>query len=163
MIRLYLSVFSALFILVVPKESVGQYGNFTDLSGVTIQVGKLGSVTKKLGIDETAIKNHALVLLRSKLPRLLVKDSADSTVYIHVDVGEVTTGREAIGYYGFVTVSVSRVVTIMKTGKVTEADLFSGTQRLRGPLSHTSDGVRGVIDNLLTSFAAAWSKDNPSK
>ena len=163
MIRLYLSVFSALFILVVPKVSVGQYGNFTDLSEVTIQVGKLESVTKKLGLDETAIKNHALVLLRSKLPRLLVKDSADSTVYIHVDVGEVRTGREAIGYYGFVSVGVSRVVTIIKTGKVTEADLFYGTQRLRGPLSNTSDGVRGVLDSLLTSFAAAWDKDNPSE
>ena len=99
MIRLYLPFFLALLFLVVPNESAGQYGNLTDLSEVMIHVEKLGSAAKKLGLDEMEIENHVLVLLRSKLPHLLVKDFIAPTVYIHVNVAETKAEGEVIGYW----------------------------------------------------------------
>jgi len=163
MVRLYLPLFLALFILGVPEESPAQNGNFTDLSEVTIVVEKLDSESKNLGLDETAIKNHVLVLLRTKLPRLLVEDSALSRVHINVDVGDIRTGSEVLAYYGSVSMGVARMVTIMETRKVTLAFLYNSTIRLTGPPSRTSENVRGVLDQLLTGFAAAWYQDNPSK
>ncbi len=110
-----------------------------------------------------AIKKHVLVLLRTKLPRLLVEDSALSRVHITVDVGEIRKGSEVLAYYGSVSIGVTRMVTIIETGEVTPASLYNSTIRLTGPPSHTSENVRGVLNQLLTGFAAAWYQDNPSK
>ena len=161
MVRLYLPFFLALFILAVPREAAGQNGSFTDVSEVAIQVEELNSQAKNLGLDETAIKNHVLVLLRTKLPRLLVEDSALSRVHINVDVGDIRTGSEVLAYYGSVSMGVTRMVTIMETRKVTLAFLYNSTIRITGPPSRTSENVRGVLDQLLTGFAAAWYQDNP--
>ncbi len=163
MIRLYLPFFLALLFLVVPNESAGQYGNLTDLSEVMIHVEKLGSAAKKLGLDEMEIENHVLVLLRSKLPHLLVKDFIAPTVYIHVNVAETKAEGEVIGYYGSVSVGVIRNVTIIKTGKFRPAYLYYSTIGLTGRPSHTSEGVRDILVDILTHLAAVSYKDNPTK
>jgi len=103
-LRLYIPFFLALFFLVVPKESAGQDGDLTNVSEVSIVVGKLDSPSKTLGLDEMAIKNHVFVLLQSKLPRLLVKDYADSRIHIIVDLAHIKVENEVVGYYGFTAI-----------------------------------------------------------
>ena len=164
MIRLYLLFFLALLILVVPKESAGQNGNFTEMSETFISVPNLSRCAKKLGLDKTSIKNQALVLLRSKLPRLLVKDSAVSGVYVSVYAGPTkTVGGNTVGYFGYVSVGVSRNVTITKTGLNTAGFLWYNTLAIRGTTSTVMENVRISLDQLITEFAAAWYRDNPSK
>jgi len=141
-----------------------------ELIGKVNRILKVGSAAQKRKLDKAVTeingritRNHVLFLLRTKLPRLLVEDSALSRVHINVDVGDIRTGSEVLAYYGSVSMGVTRMVTIMETRKVTLAFLYNSTIRLTGPPSRTSENVRGVLDQLLTGFAAAWYRDNPSK
>ncbi len=162
--RLYLPFLLALFFFAVPKESVAQYGNFTDLSEVTIVVATLESAAKELGLDETEIEDHFLDLLRSKLPGLLVQDSADSSVWVLVNIARSTAYQGyPLGYFGSVSVGVRRRVIIMNTGKVTSGYLWYETHSITGATSNLNEHVRSVLDGLLTSFATAWDQDNPTK
>jgi len=71
----------------------------------------LKSAAKELDLDETQIEDHLLDLLRSKLPDLLVRDSADSSVWILVNVTRSTAYQGyPLGYFGSVSVGVRRVV-----------------------------------------------------
>jgi len=162
MIRPYLPIFLALIILAVPKESAGQYANFADLSEVAIVVDKLEVAAEKFGLDEMAIKRQVLVLLQSKLPDLIVNDAADSGVGILIIVGE-SKGHQGntLGYFGSVSVGLTRKVTIMKTGAMTSGYLWYGARAIKGPTSGLIEHVRDVLDQLLTDLAAVWHRDNP--
>ncbi len=164
MVRLYIFLSLALFILAVPKESAGQHGNFTDLSEVAIVVVKLESATKELGLNETEIKDHLLDFIRSRLPYLLVSDSADSSVVVLVNLARSTAYQGySLGYFGSVSMGVRRKVIIMNTGRVASGYLWYETRALTGGSSDINEHVRSVLDNLLTSFAAAWDQDNTPK
>jgi len=164
MVRLYLPFFLALLFLVVPKESAAQYGNFAEMSEVSILVEIRGTETEKLLFDAPVIKNQALVLLRSKLPRLLVKDSADSVVSVSVYAGKTkTVGGRTIGHFGYLSVGVSRKVRIIKSGTITHGYLWYNTMAIIGPTSDVMENVRPALDRFITDFAAAWYRDNPAK
>ncbi len=159
MYRLYLPLLFALFILAVPEESAGQYGGLTELSEVKIVVEELSREEKKLGLSEDQVKNHVFVLLQSKLRRRLVKDSVEPHVYVNINVG-ITNGG---AYYGTVQVDIYRQVTINKTGKILLASVWDGGISLTGPEGEAVNQVRSLLDQLLTSFAAAWFQDNPNQ
>jgi len=163
MIRLYLSVFFALFVLVVPKESVGQNGELAKLNEVKIVLAALTSEQKKLGLKTQAITDHALVLLRSKLPRLSVKDSAIPYVYININIGIGKVGGVARDYYGAIRVEIKRHVIINTTGKSFYAVVWDTGMRVTGPMNDAVDESRIVLELLLTQFAADWYRDNPAK
>ncbi len=88
MTRLYPRLLFALLALVVPVESAAQNGQLAKLSEIQILVEGLDQSQKRLRLNADEIITHVLVLLRSKLPRLVVKDSTDPYVYINVNVGE---------------------------------------------------------------------------
>ena len=168
MIRPYLPCFLALFILAVPKESVGQGGELAGLNEVSLLVEELPSSTKRFSIKQ-AIKDHALVLLRSKLPRLSVVNESSTIfppyVYIRVNlrIGSTFGGKE-VDYYGSVTVDINRYVTINRTGKRTYGSIWNSSSNMTGPREGSAvNHVREVLDGLLTKFAADWYRDNPAK
>jgi len=162
MVRLYPLLFFALLVLVMPVESEAQDGKLAKLSEVRIIVEALRSDGKELGLNENDIKNHVFVLLRSKLPRLVVKDSVIPYVFINVSVGkDRSIDGQIIGYYGSVSVQVMREVTINKTGSSAIADLWQYSRNITGPMGSTDSHIRAVLDKILTDFAADWYRDNP--
>jgi len=161
MVRLYVAGFFAMFMLVVPKESVGQNGQLAELNEIKIVVEYLRSETKRLGLKRLAIKDHVLVLLRSKLPRLSVKDSAIPYIYINVKLGIGL--RAEIDYFGSVTVAVKRGVIIVETGEAIAAGVWNKGRALTGPKKSAVNNVREALNSLLTAFAADWYRDNPTK
>ncbi len=90
MARLYPMLLFALLVLMVPVESAGQDGQLAKLSEVQIVVEDLRQGEKELGLREDDIKNYVFVFLRSKLPRLAVKDSVQPSVLIVINM---TKGR----------------------------------------------------------------------
>ena len=161
MARLYPMLLFALMVLVMPVESAGQNGQLAKLSEVKIVVEKLSRETKELGLKVGDIKNHAFVLLRSKLPRLVVKDSSAPYIYIRINIGKGKSGDSVAGYYGAVIVEVKRIVTISKTGRVAFASLWNDGTILIGPKGGAVSVVREVLDVFLTTVAADWYRDNP--
>ena len=126
----YIPCFLALFFLVVPRESIGQNGQLAELNDVKVAVEYLPGKLERLGLRRQAITDHAFVILRSKLPRLTVNNSASSIVYINInlELGS-TTRRVEIDYFGAIEVSVMRTVRIIKTNGVTYADLWGRSMR----------------------------------
>ena len=99
MARLYPMLLFALLVLVVPVESAAQTGELAKLSKVKIVVEKLTQDSKELGLNEDDIIYQVFVYLRSKLSRLKVSKSADSTVYVNANIlkSHLESG-EVIGY-----------------------------------------------------------------
>ena len=162
--RLYVLVFIALLFFGGPSESAAQYGNFTDLNETTVVVAKLENAAKELGLDEREIEEHLLELLRNKLPNVLLRESADSSVWVLVNVARSTAYQGyPLGYFGSVSVGVRRKVMIMNTGKMTSAYLWYDTHAIKGATADLNEHVRNVLDQLVTSFAAAWDQDNLRK
>ena len=164
MIRLYLLFPLALLFLAVPNQSEAQYGNFTDLNEVAIVVPRLESGAKELDLDESEIEDQLHELLRNKVPNLLVRESADASIWVLVNVARSTAYQGyALGYFGSVSVGVRRKVIVMNTGKITSGYLWYDTHAITGGISDLGEHVRSVLENILTSFAAAWDRDNPAK
>jgi len=160
MARLYLMLLFALLVLVVPVESVAQYGYLAKLSEVKIVVEYLGSEEKKLGLKKDEIENYVLVFLRSKLPRLVIKEALPF-VYIRVTMRFSRQRGIKVGYFGAVQVIITRPVYIQKTGQDVKADVYEKLTVINGPLKSAVSEVRETLDELLTKFAADWYRDNP--
>ena len=163
MVRLYLPFFLALFILVVPKESEGQYGKLAELTEVRIVVENLKEAKEKLGLTSKDVENHVLVLLRSKLPGLEVSRSLSSLLYININLGLATSHGKPFGYFGAIDVEVRREVIIIGTKKTIMATVWNTGSRMIGNTNQVSNKVRETLEELLTEFAADWYRDNPSK
>jgi len=164
MIRTYLLLCLVLFILAVPRESVGQGGVLAELNAIDIVVMDLTSFEKRLGLSKEAISNQVLVLLRSKVPRLIVTDTANSVVFIDVSVDAIRTTQDSnFGHYGYVVVSIGRQVTIMETGRFGGGFIWLQHAGFNGPQPNLHGNINMALDQLLTAFAAAWYRDNPTK
>ena len=160
MARLYPLLFFALLVLVVPVGSAGFY-ELGKLSEVRIYVEKLGSSERELGLNRDEIKNHVIELLQNKLPRLVVKESADTIVYIVITLDFMKSGGDKSGYFGGIQLQVFRRVTVNKTGKFAMAALLTRSATLYGLTKGAAPNVRRLLDKLLTTFVADWVKDNP--
>ena len=165
MVRLFLSVFFALFILAVPKESVGQTGQLAGLTEIKLLVKTLSRAAKQSGLTETQFKDHILVFLQSKLPRLAVAKSGDSFFDVSINIDYVTTasGRSKRGFNGSISLQIYRKVAVHKTAKVVLLPVWTKSFPLEGPLSSAHSHVRVTLDDLLTKFAADWYRDNPNR
>jgi len=164
LIRLYLPFFLALLFLAVPKESVGQAGNLAQISALEIFV-TLTKTAKELKLSESKIKDQALVLLRSKLPRLEVKDSAlyDLGVILNLQYMRLNDHDKPVGYSGYVVVAVNAYVNHPLTNKPVYVLLWHQINYVAGPVDNPFEYVDSSLDDLFTAFAADWYRDNPSK
>ena len=160
MARFYTMLLFALLVLVVPGGSAGFY-ELGKLSEVRIYVEKLGSSERELGLNRDEIKNHVIELLQNKLPRLVVKESADTIVYIVITLDFMKSGGDKSGYFGGIQLQVFRRVTVNKTGKFAMAALLTRSSTLYGLTKEEAPPVRRLLDKLLTTFAVDWVKDNP--
>ncbi len=158
MIRLYLPLFLALLLFMVPRESMGQNGELAQINSVTIVV-RVTDEAKHMGQTEDVIKDTTLVLLRSKLRRLEIKKSATPYVYVTISVNR----SQNPGNFGSVSVSINRSVTINQTGKIVSAPIWNDSIIFEGPPNQLDAGVRYALDRLITNFAADWYRDNPSQ
>jgi len=159
MVRLYLPVFLALFIVAVPKESAGQNGELAGLSEAHIVIKDLSNISKAVGITRNGITEYVFVQLRSRLPRLEIKKSATPYVYVTISVNR----SQSPGYFGSVSISINRSVTINQTGKIVSAPIWNDYLSFEGPPNQIDAGVRYALDRLITNFAADWYRDNPPK
>ncbi len=165
MARLYPMLLFALLVLMLPVESAAQSGQLAKLSEVQLFLTFDGGDEKELALTEKDLKNHVFVLLRSKLPRLAVKESTKSSIRISTDlsIGTGGEGKIKLFYYGHVSLTLSRPVIYEETGKSGYGIAYQATHSLTGPFRRevASTHVREVLDRLLTLFAADWYRDNP--
>ena len=162
MARLYRIFYLALLVLVVSVESAAQTGELARLSEVAILIETLSRDAKELGLNRDDIKNHVFVLMRSKLPRLIVNESADPYVYIRatLHIGKSKSGTK-LNFYGAIQLHVKRRVSISKTGKSMFSDVWESIYIITGQMSDTNAQTRHFLDLLVTKFAAEWYRDNP--
>ncbi len=162
MVRLYPIAFFALLVMVMPIEGSPASGDISNLLEVRVEVGDLGREETRLGLNKKVIETHAIVTLLRKLPRVVVNESAKSIVQIRTIFG---TGKMEGGiekwYFGAMLLSVVRPVTILKTGRSTNAIVWNRLYTLTGPLGATAADVRRNLERLLTDFATDWYRGNP--
>jgi hypothetical protein len=160
MVRLYPILFFALFVLAVPVESSGQNGQLAKLSEVHLVVERLSQDVKELGLNRDDIRNHVLVNLRRKLPRLVINESAVAFIDIVANINKV--GGEIIkGYFGEVQIQVYRRVIVVESGRFTIAPVWTNSFILTGPPDRAVASVREALVRHLTRFAVDWYRDNP--
>ena len=161
--RLYLTLFSALLILVMPRESdgVSSPSGLTGLQKVSITVDLEGSAIG-IGLNERSMRNQILVSLKSKLPRLQVSDEIGKGIFgVNVYLDTYRIGQRETLYYGAITTSAMRTVVIKETGQSSVAFVWTETFMIAGPSNKIRNGVREALHELLTQFAAQWYRDNP--
>jgi len=161
MARLYPMLLIVLLVLVVPVESQGQNGQLAKLSEVKLVVAELSSEAKELGLNKDDIRNHVFVFLRSKLPRLVVKESPGPIVKISIILQHLDSGTVQSGYCGGIRFQIFRPVTINKTGTLIAANVWELSHSFYGPQSNSPTHVRAMLDTSLNNFAADWYRDNP--
>ena len=160
MARLYPMLLFALLVLVVPVESEGQNGQLAKLTEIRLTV-VLRSEVKELGLSREEIENQAFVFLSSKLPRLKVKNSAKALFQIDTPLLYMNPNRPSLGFYGSITVRVSRLVTIKTTQREAYVPVVVNSFILGGDPHQSRGTVKAALDAVLTKFAADWYRDNP--
>ena len=160
MARLYLMLYLALLVLVVPVDSAGQNGQLARLSEVHIVVERLSQDAIELGFNRDEIRNYVFVNLGRKLPRLVVNESAVPFIDIVANINKV--GGEIIsGYFGEVQIQVYRRVIVIESGSATIAPVWTNSFVLTSPPDRAAASVREALVRQLTRFAADWYRDNP--
>jgi hypothetical protein len=162
MSRLYPMLSLTLLVMANPIEEASAPGDMAKLLAVRVEVEELGQYEKYLGLNKKEIETHAIVSLLRRLPRLVVSESAKSVVQIRtlIGIGKMVRGREK-WYFGAILITVSRPVTILKTGRSTKAIVWNRLYSLTGPPGTAAADVRENLERLLTDFSADWHRDNP--
>ena len=162
MARLYPILLFALLILVLPVESAGQSGQLGNLGELKIVVLPFSNYEKKLGLNEDNIKNQIFEFLRSKLPRIAVRESAIEGLNVIIELGEYRLeGGGKVGYNGLIEIRIYRLAIIANNALNTNVIVWSKGGSLAGPTSGGEDFIKEVLAQLLVRFAADWNKDNP--
>jgi len=162
MCRLLLIYFLFLPFLVGPENAAGQSTELAQLQGVTLVVEDLDRRERTLGLNEDWLKNHALVLLQQKVPRLMVNQrSAEGSLLVDVTFGMIEREGKTIRYYGVLEVEAFRLVAIKKTEQIVWAPVWDGQYILTGQPQKATAQVKETLDLIIADFAAKWNRDNP--
>lgn len=110
------------------------------------------------GIDkdsfEKSIKDLALVILKSKLPKIEINDSSSYTLYVTVGA---TSGKSI--FISGVNVQLLRLVHIDK--EQIFAPVYTNSYVYSNALSEFEVDTREVIEKLLTGFIADFYRGRP--
>lgn len=110
------------------------------------------------GIDkdsfEKSIKDLALVILKSKLPKIEINDSSSYTLYVTVGA---TSGKSI--FISGVNVQLLRLVHIDK--EQIFAPVYTNSYIYSNALSEFEVDTREVIEKLLTGFIADFYRGRP--
>lgn len=162
MSRFYLPFFLILFFLLCPEISAGQSAELARLQSVTVEIDKLDRSERELGMNEALLSEHALALLRSKVPLLKVNQpSAEGTLLVDATLGIVKKDGKTIRYYGVLEVEAFRLVAIQKNEQLIWAPVWDGQYILTGRPEQAVDQVKDTLGLIITEFAAKWHQDNP--
>ena len=162
MCRLLLINFLILLFLAGPGKAAGQSTELAQLQGVTLVVEDLDRKEKMLGLNEEWLKNHTLMLLQSKVPRLMVNQpSAEGSLLVDATFGMIVREGKTIRYYGVLEVEAFRLVAIKKTEQIIWAPVWDGQYILTGLPHKATAQVKETLDLIITDFAAKWHHDNP--
>jgi len=162
MCRLLLINFIFLLFLSGTGKAAGQSTELAQLQGVTLVVEDLDRRERMLGLNEDWLKNYTLVLLRQKVPGLMVNQpSAEGSLLVDVTFGMIETEGKTIRYYGVLEVEAFRLVAIKKTVQIVWAPVWDGQYILTGQPQKATAQVKETLDLIITDFATKWNHDNP--
>jgi len=160
MIRPYLLLSVALFVVSVPEGLRAQDGRLAGLDEVRIVVESLGSEERKLGLSKDSLRDQVFVFLQGKLPRIRVGKSTYAFIYIRT-TALIYKGIKA--YAISIELDVRSKVSSWMTKKPIWANVWNTSALIKGPEGEAASHLRAMLDTLLTKFAADWYRDNPAK
>ena len=131
------------------------------LTQINIVIENIGPTAEDLGVSVDHIKSQAVVLLRNKVPKLQISESAQDTLYIDVHLSAGKIFGQKTDFYGMVQLKVFRLATVVASKMTGKVIVWDTRGILTGPLSHAQFGVDEALDVLITEFAANWSQANP--
>lgn len=156
-------IFSAALIVLASQPDLGaQSGKLASLNRVGINVEEFGREERKLGLATDDIKAHVIDQLRSKIPRLVIEESASEFIYIVILLG--TTEGDIGGnpsFAGSVLAEVYRRVRVHATGTDVAAVVWRDLRVVQGRLDAVLLQVHEALDVIVGKLAANWYKDNP--
>ncbi len=152
------------------ESATGLTFDLTKLKSVCVRTESLSTESKeKMRLSEEAIGNHVFVLLKAKLPRLMVaryagKDTGlcsggdEASLWIEVDlsIGRIKGGEEG-GYFGAVHVLLLRS-TSWRSGNIGLGIAYISNFTLVGPFHLAKEQVNDRLNELITDFAAEYYK-----
>ncbi len=165
-----LAMGSIAIVLLASLQCEPQEAILTPLKGLrqtSILVESLPPDAKALGLSIKSLESQMLVGLRRDIPRLAVRESPRTYLYLQVTVLRATTvgGRE-LGFSAFVSLGMSRPAMLLEDvgfGEVTfaMATVWEIGTVLSGSRTSIRQQVKDEIDELLTEFAADYYRQNP--
>jgi hypothetical protein len=160
--RFLKAIISAGVLVILPTLAEASWGEAEDLgkiSRVDLIIDVSGSGVTKEGLTNEWLRDEVTVVLRAKMPRLLVAQArGDASLAVSVHVGALEHGQ---GFYGVVQVELFRWVIIQATGKESFVSVWRHGLAIKGPPMASRKAIREGSEDKLTRFAADWYRGNP--
>ncbi len=135
--------------------------NVSNLRCVGIVIEDMPKEAISEGIDKNTLKEHLLVSMKSKIPRLAISEECEPNyMYLNVMFMPVNSrGKDLIGYAACIRLELNR------RGVITEADraAFVSVWNRSIIIFKSSDPASYIfeqVDELVTGFAAAYYEVN---
>jgi len=110
------------------------------------------------GLTEDGLRDALYVGLRAKVPRLAVHRACGDTLRLVVVVASPTPDV----FYGTADMALLRRAIVVDTGQFVRSEVWRMTYVLYGPPSGARGQVLGLVDEMLTRFAADYYRSGNS-
>lgn len=111
-----------------------------------------------LGISGEGIEEAIFAGLRTKLPRLQVNRACSDTLRLVVVLA--SPSREV--FYGTADMALLRRAIVVDTGQFVRSEVWRTTYVLYGPPAGAKTQLLGLVDEMLTRFAADYRRSGNS-
>lgn len=158
-----LAIFSATFFLLGrPANSGAEAGKLAALERIAVVVEELSWEARTLGLATAEVKDHLIDRLRSKIPQMVIDDSASEFIDIVILLGP--SGGETGGnanFAGLVSGEVYRRVKVHATGMNVAAVVWRDLHVIQGRFDSIVPQVYQALDLFVGTLATAWDRENP--
>lgn len=118
----------------------------------------LKEVRDGFGVSEAALREALTTGLRARLPRLLIHSACGDTLRLIV----VLASPSPELFYGTADMALLRRAIVVDTGQFVRSEVWRMTYVFYGPPTGAKDQLLVLVNDMLTRFAADYSRTTKS-
>jgi hypothetical protein len=111
-----------------------------------------------LGVSESSLREALSAGLRTRLPRLVINPACGDTLRLIV----VLASPSPDVFYGTADMALLRRAIVVDTGQFVRSEVWRMTYVLYGPPTGARDQLLGLVNDMLTRFAADYNRSTKS-
>lgn len=110
------------------------------------------------GVSESSLRDALSAGLRARLPRLVLDPACGDTLRLIV----VLASPSPDVFYGTADMALLRRAIVVDTGQFVRSEVWRMTYVLYGPPTGARDQLLGLVNDMLTRFAADYNRSTKS-